>query len=131
MSGEHFKNMKNANLFDCLKLEQTRLVPTSLRHIHAGYSEAPLEFHLKPETVKKLSFKVPWGGTLYGFVHPKAAIKERLGLKSDITCVTVSDWDGRFVLIFETENEADAAAYNVSQNDVIKLLENCCKPIDF
>lgn len=127
MSGEHFKNMKNANLFDCLRIEQVRLVPTSLRNINAGFSEVPLEFHLKPETVKKLSFKVPWGGVVYGFVHPKTEIKERLGLKSDITCVTISDWDGRFVLIFETENEADAAAYNVSENDVLKLINECCK----
>lgn len=131
MSGEHFKNIKDANLFDCLKLTQTRLVPTALRQVHAGYSEAPLEFHLKPETVKKLSFKVPWGGVVYGFVHPKAEIKERLGLASDITSITISDWDGRFVLIFETANEADAAAYNVSEKDVLKLLEECCKPINF
>lgn len=131
MLDEHFKNIKDANLFDCLKIAQTRLVPTSLRHIHAGYSEVPLEFHLKPETVKKLSFKVPWGGIIYGFVRPKAQIKERLGLASDITTVTVSDWDGRFVLIFETVNEADAAAYNVSEKDVLKLLEECCKPINF
>ena len=131
MSGEHFRNIKDANLFDCLKITQTRLVPTSLRNIHAGCSEVPLEFHLKPQTIKKLSFKVPWGGVVYGFVRPKNEIKERMGLASDITFVTVSDWDGRFVLIFETVNEADAVAYNVSEKDVLTLLEECCKPIDF
>lgn len=130
MSGEHFENIKDADLFDCLCIAQTRLVPTSLRHMHAGFSEAPLEFHLKPETVKKLSFKVPWGGVVYGFVRPKAEIKERLGLASDITCVTVSDWDGRFVLIFETVHDADTVAFNVSEKDVLRLLEECYKPMD-
>lgn len=131
MSGEHFHNIKDANLFDCLNTAQTRLVPSKLRHIPAGRSELPIEFHLKPETVKKLSFKVPWGGVIYGFVHPKEKIKERLGLRSDITEVTVSDWDGRFVLIFETVNEVDTAAFNVAENDVIRLIEECRRPIDF
>lgn len=130
MSGERFKNIKDVYLFDYLCIAQTRLVPTSLRNIHAGYSEAPLEFHLKPKTVKKLSFNVPWGGVLYGFVRPKAEIRKRVGLASDITCVTVSDWDGRFLLIFETANEADTVAYNVNEKDVLRLLEECCKPMN-
>lgn len=131
MIDKRFKNIKDADLFDCLDIRKTRLVPTSLRYVNAGYSEAPLEFHLKPETAKKLPFKVPWGGVVYGFVHSKKEIKERLGIKSNITGVTLSDWDGRFVLIFETENEVDTAAYNVSESDVLKLLNECNKPLNY
>ena len=61
MSGGHYENIKNANLFDCLSIAQTRIVPSNLRNVPAGYSEVPLVFHLKPETVKKLTFKVPLG----------------------------------------------------------------------
>ncbi len=128
MAREHFDNTRDAALFDCLSIAGTRLVSRDLRHLPGGYSEAPLEVHLKPETAAKLSFEVPYGGVLYGFVHPREAIRQRLGLPSPITDVTISDWDGRFVLIFETQNEADALALNVSGADVLRLLESCRRP---
>ena len=130
MSGGHYDNIKNANLFDCLSISQTRIVPSNLRNVPAGYSEVPLVFHLKPETVKKLTFRVPWGGIIYGFVNSASRLREKLGFNSAITDITVSDWDGRFVLIFETENEADSAAFNVEEADVIKLLSECRKPAE-
>ena len=130
MSGGHYENIKNANLFDCLSIAQTRIVPSNLRNVPAGYSEVPLVFHLKPEMVKKLTFKVPWGGIVYGFVNSASKLKEKLGLNSAITDITVSDWDGRFVLIFETESEADSVAFNVEKADVIKLLSECRKPAE-
>lgn len=130
MSGGHYDNIKDANLFDCLSISQTRIVPSDLRNVPAGYSEVPLVFHLKPGTVKKLSFKVPWGGVVYGFINSAPALKEKLGLGSKITDVTISDWDGRFMLIFETKNEKDSVAYNIEGKDVIKLLNECRRPIE-
>ncbi len=130
MSGGHYKNIKNANLFDCFGISQTRIVPSNLRNVPAGYSEVPLVFHLKPETVKKISLKVPWGGVVYGFINSAPAIKEKLGLNSNIADVAISDWDGRFMLIFETENGADSVAFNVEEKDVIKLLEECRRPAE-
>ena len=88
----------------------------------------PLVFHLKPETAKKLSFRVPWGGVVYGFINSAHALREKLGLGSNITDVAISDWDGRFMLIFETENETDSVAFNVEEKDVIKLLSECRRP---
>ena len=130
MSGGHYDNIKNANLFDCLSISQTRIVPSNLRNVPAGYSEVPLVFHLKPETVKKLAFKVPWGGVVYGFANSAQQTEQRLGLNSRITDITVSDWDGRFMLIFETENEADSVAFNVAEEDVIKMLNECRRPAE-
>lgn len=130
MSDGHYDNIKNANLFDCLSISQTRIVPSNLRNVPAGYSEVPLVFHLKPETVKKLEFRVPWGGIVYGFANSAAALKEKLGLASPITDITVSDWDGRFMLIFETESETDSVAFNVEETDVIKLLNECRRPAE-
>ena len=130
MSGGHYENIKNANLFDCLDISQIRLVPAKLRNVPIGYSEVPLIFHLKPETVKKLSFKVPWGGVVYGFANSSQRIEQKLGLGSRIIDITVSDWDGRFMLIFETENEADSIAFNVDRKDVIRLLNECRRPAE-
>lgn len=128
MSMGHYNNIRNANLFDCLDISQVRIVPSNLRNLPAGYSEVPLVFHLSQETVKKLPFKVQWGGIIYGFINGAPALKKKLGLASAITDVTVSDWDTGFVLIFETLNEADSAAFNVSAKDVLTLLENCRRP---
>ncbi len=130
MSGGHYENIKNANLFDCLDISQIRLVPSKLRNVPIGYSEVPLIFHLKSETVKKLSFEVPWGGVVYGFANSSQQTEQKLGLGSPITDITVSDWDGRFMLIFETENEADSIAFNVDEKDVIKLLNECRRPAE-
>ena len=130
MSGGHYENIKNANLFDCIGISQIRLVPSKLRNVPVGYSEVPLIFHLKSETVKKLSFKVPWGGVVYGFANSSQRIEQKLGLGSRIIDITVSDWDGRFMLIFETENEADSIALNVDGKDVIRLLNECRRPAE-
>lgn len=64
MSGGHYENIKNANLFDCLDISQIRLVPAKLRNVPIGYSEVPLIFHLKPETVKSCRLKFR-GAALY------------------------------------------------------------------
>ncbi len=130
MSGGHYNNIKNANLFDCFSISQTRIVPSNLRNVPAGYSEVPLVFHLKPKTVKKLSIKVPWGGVVYGFVNSASSVKKKIGLNSNIADIAISDWDGRFVLIFETENEADSVAFNVAEDDVLKLLNECRRPAE-
>ena len=131
MPREHYNNIRDANLFDILDSNRTRLIAAKLRNVPCGISEIPLEFHLKPKTVKKLSFHIPWGGMIYGYVHPKKEIQSKLGIKSEIKSAAISDWDGRFVLIFETENEADSIAYNISGNDVIRLLESCRHPSEY
>ena len=130
MSAKRYKNIKSANLFDCLSISQTRLVPSNLRNILGGFSEVPLIFHLKPETVEKLSFRVPWGGIIYGFANSAAALKEKLGLSSKIVDITVSDWGDSFMLIFETEEETDSVAFRVEEGDVLKLLEECRRPTE-
>ena len=53
MSGGHYENIKNANLFDCLDISQIRLVPAKLRNVPIGYSEVPFIFHLKIRNGKK------------------------------------------------------------------------------
>ena len=52
-------------------------------------------------------------------------MQEKLGLSDKITNVTIADWDDRFVLIFDTEKSTGAAAFYISGEDVLLLLENC------
>lgn len=125
---DHYRNTRDGNLFDYLSADRTRLISQKLRHLPCGVSEIPLEFHLKPESVKKLSFSVPWGGVIYGFTRPRAEFEQKLGVRSRITGATVSDWDGQFVLIFETADETESAAFRVSASDVWLLLEGARRP---
>lgn len=128
MAAQHYENMKNARLFDLISIRRTRTVTADIRDLPGGISEIPIEFQLKHNTADKLSFSVPWDGVLYGFVHPKSQIMQRLGAKAQPTKLTVADWDDSFALIYETANPKDTGAFYVSGDDVIKLLEECRRP---
>ena len=131
MSGEHFQNIMNASLFDYISAYDVRLVPSSIRNEYPGRTEIPLELHFKPSTVKKLSYSVPWGGVLYGFVRNADELSQKIGIKSELVRVTVSDWDERFVLIFGAQSEKDTLAFNISEEDALKLAGSCLRPPRF
>ncbi len=130
MAPKHYENMKEALLSELLTAELARLVPSSLRTLSGGYTEIPLEVRLRPETAEKLSYRIPWDGTLYGFVRGKEALRMRLGLPVPPESVTLSDRKGRFTLIFETEPAESTAAFSVSEAEVLALLEQCRRPAD-
>lgn len=128
MAPKHYENMKDASLSEYISVDLTRLVPESLRKIHGGFTEVPLEIQLKPKSAARLSFPVPWDGILYGFVRGKEALRQKLGFDLPVQSATISDWNGTFVLIFETEETEQTAAFRVGGNDVLYLLEHCRRP---
>lgn len=128
MVNEHYSNMRNVSLFDFLSSECTRTIPSEVRDLPFGISEIPIEFNLKKAILKKLSFKTPQDGILYGYVKPKELIKKRLNIQSELKNITISEWDNVFVLVFETEKDSETIAFYINQDDVIKLLESCLRP---
>lgn len=125
MAPEHYKNIKDGVLSNYITSNITRTVLQAQSIETGGVTEMPIEFHLKKKSVSKLSFKVPWDGVLYGYVRGRRQMQEKLGLSDKITNVTIADWDDRFVLIFDTEKSTGAAAFYISGEDVLLLLENC------
>lgn len=125
---KHYDNMREAPLSEYITVDTARLVPEPLRNISGGYSEIPLEIQLQSKTAEKLSFYVPWDGVLDGFIKGKEALRQKLGLTLPIQSATISDWDEGFVLIFETAQVSQTAAFKINEKDVLYLLENCRRP---
>lgn len=127
MSPKHYANMRDVSLPDYITPNIVRTISESARKIRGGPSEIPLVIQLKKGTAERLSFPVPWDGMLYGFIRGKEALRVRAGLELPIRSATLSDWDGRFALILETEKLGQTAAFSVKNEDVIFLLENCLR----
>ena len=128
MAPKHYENMKDAHLSEFITVETARLVTEALRNYSKGYTEIPLEIQLQWQTAEKLSYSVPWDGVLDGFIRGKEELRQKLGLTLPIQSVTISDWDEGFVLIFETANVSQTAAFRIGEEDVLYLLENCRRP---
>jgi hypothetical protein len=120
-----YKNAEHITLSDYIPADKFRTVISEYRHIGGGYSEIPVEIHMKPEFVKTLSFKVDWDGVVYGHVRGKRDILEKLSEFSSIRLITISDWDGQFRVIFEGTEENKEKAFFVKPEEVRELLENC------
>ena len=127
MAPKHYENMKDVSLFAYVTPDIVRTIPESQRDIPGGLTETPLEIHLKKKSAKRLSFHVPWDGILYGFIRGKDRFRAKAGLILPIKSATISDWDRQFVLILETEDANQTAAFSVKTDDVIYLLENCLR----
>lgn len=125
---KHYENITDASVSDYLNANMARLVLDSQRNLQGGFTEVPLEVQLQRNTASKLSFEVPWDGILYGFVRGKEALRQKLGLDLPIQSVTISDWNGKFALIFETKKADQTAAFRISEKEVLNLLENCRRP---
>jgi hypothetical protein len=120
-----YKNAEQITLSDYIPADNFRTVTSECRHDGAGYSEVFVEIHMKPAFVKTLSFKVDWDGIIYGYVHSKRDISERLGGFESLEIITISDWDERFRIIFESADKKDEKSFFVSASEVRELLENC------
>ena len=128
MAPKHFDNIREAALSEYITVDTARLVPEPLRNISGGYTEIPLEIQLQSKTANKLSFVVPWDGVLDGFIRGKEALQQKLGLTLPIQSATISDWDEGFVLIFETAQPGQTAAFKIDEKDVLYLLNHCRRP---
>lgn len=119
-----YKNAESVKLADYIRADKFRTIPAECRHSGGGFSEIPMEIHMKKPFADTLSFNVEWDGIVYGYVRGKVEISEKLaGL--NIKQITLTDWDDRFQLLFEGEKETDERPFFVSCEDVRLLLESC------
>lgn len=122
---ERYKDVQLGKLSDYLTPDRFRTVGEDARFVPPGISEFAVEIHLKPKSGKKLSFPLPWDGIIYGCARSKQAMKEKLQLTSNIAKAFITDWDSKFLLLFELADGSELPAAYVSELDVLMLLENC------
>ena len=124
---ERYKNVRFGSLDEYITPDKFRTIGEDMRHISPGITEFAVEIHMKYELKSKLSFKTPWDGIIYGFARSKRALKEKLGLKSDIKTAYLIDWDDKYLFLIETENQGEYPVAYVPSEDIINLLENCMR----
>ena len=124
MVKEHYSDAVDCALSDFVTPSKFRTVLFEQHNLPGGITEIPVEISLTKETAAKLSFKVPADGILYGFARIKPLVREKFGVNS--AKLYIIDWEVRFVLVFELGNQTEKAFY-VKQEEVIYLIENCCR----
>ena len=122
---ERYKNVKFSSLNEYITPEKFRTIGNDMRHIPMGITEFAVEIHMKYKLQSKLSFQTPWDGIIYGCARDKRALKEKLGLKSDIKTAYLIDWDDKYLFLIEMENQGECPVAYVPNEDIVTLLENC------
>lgn len=122
---KHYENIRKVTLSDYIPADSFRTVMPPQWEGSAGYSELPVAITIKKTAAAKLSFNIPWDGMVYGFVRNKFDLKEKLGMKEVPLSAVLNDWDGHFLLVFESGDRADTRTFEVVEKEVIDLLENC------
>lgn len=122
-----YKNVKFCSLNEYITPDRFRTVGDDMRHIPIGITEFAVEVHMKHESKRKLSFKTPWDGIIYGCARDKRVLKQKLELKSDIKTAYLIDWDEQYLFLLELENQQEYPVAYVPGEDIINLLENCIR----
>ena len=76
MAENHYRDAVPCKLSDYITPDIFRTVMYDQLKIPGGITEISVEIMLKKETAKKLSFKVPRDGMVYGFARIKPKVKE-------------------------------------------------------
>ena len=113
MVKEHYSDAVNCALSEYITPAKFRTVLFEQHKQPGGITEVPVEITLSKETVKKLSFRVSGDGMLYGFARIKPLIREKFG--AEAVKIYMNDW------------EVKEKAFYIKQEEVIELLENCCR----
>lgn len=121
-----YNDAKFVTLGEFITPDKFRTILPEYRKIGGGVSEIPVEIQTKPPFTKSLSFKVGWDGIIYGYVRGKKEISAKLGGIPTIVKITVTDWDDRFLMVFEG-NENEEIPFFVKSEEVRDLLENCLR----
>lgn len=124
---ERYKNVEFGKLSDFITPDKFRTIDEGTRRIPMGVTEFAVEIQLKKNMRKKLSFKTPWDGIIYGCARSKQELKDKLGLESDIKMAYIVDWDDKFLIMLELSNSKEKPIVYVSGSDVAELLENCIR----
>ena len=124
MAKEHYRDAAPCKLSEFVTPDRFRTVLYEQLHLPGGLTEIPVEIMLKKDTAKKLSFKVPRDGMLYGFARIRPTVKERFGAENAM--MYINDWDDKFVVVFDLGSNVEKAFFVTSQ-EVVDLLENCIR----
>ena len=124
MAEIRYKDAAVCRLSDFVTPDKFRTVTYEQLRYPGGITEIPVEILLKKDTAKRLSFKVPRDGMLYGFARIRPAVREKFGTEN--AKLYINDWDDKFVMIFELEGKGEKA-YIVTADEVVYLIENCMR----
>ncbi len=124
---KHYDEIKECKLSDVFLTEHFRLVNYEDRDVPHGISELTVMLDLKKDVSKKLSYKIPWGGELYGFVRNKREIYKNIG-NDTVTKLTISDWGTHCIIVFEDDKGKEGPVFSVSKEEIVELLEKCMRP---
>ncbi len=124
---KHYDEVKACKLSDIFKISHFRLVNYEEKDIPHGISELVVVLDLKKDFGKKLSYKIPWDGQLFGFVRSKNEVYQNIEAQG-ATKLTISDWDDKCMIIFEDKNGKEGPVFSVDKEDIVDLLEKCRRP---
>lgn len=127
MKKYHYNNIENADGMDLFPVEDFRLIPEEAREVPCGISEIPVKVDMHKKFAKSLSFKTSWDFELYGFVKCKKILFSKTGC-DDTVSIHISDWDDKFIVIFENKDGDEKPVYSVKNDYVKNLLDKCIKP---
>ena len=100
-------------------------------HMKKTSTEIGVEIDLKDTFLQKLSFKAPWDGKLYAYARITKEFEQLCNeiniAAKEIKLMYLEDWDAKFSLIIEGENNNRELSFYVSSFDVLELLMNCCR----
>lgn len=124
MAENRYKDAVQCRLSEHIVPNKFRTVMYDQLDIPGGDTEIFVEITMKKETAKRLSFKVPRDGMLYGFARIKPEVQELFGAED--AKLFINDWDSKFVMIYELD-ESTEKAFFVTSDEVVNLLENCMR----
>ncbi len=124
MAKNHYSDVSECKLSEFITPDIFRTVLYEQLDVPGGITEVPVEITLKKDAAKKLSFKIPADGILYGFARIRSLVQERFG--AETVKVYINDWEVKFVLVFELDTKQEKAFY-ITESEVIELLENCIR----
>jgi hypothetical protein len=123
MSGNHYTDAAQCKLSDHITPDVFRTVLyEQYKMPGGGVSEIPVEITLKKENAKRLCFKAPSDGLLYGFARIRPKVNELFGAQK--AKLFINDWDDKFVMVYELD-EKDEKAFFITIDEVLDLLEKC------
>ena len=117
MAKNHYSDVSECELSEFI-------TPDIFRTVLYEQLDVPVEITLKKDAAKKLSFKIPADGILYGFARIRPLVQKRFG--AETVKVYINDWEVKFVLVFELDTKQEKAFY-ITESEVIELLENCIR----
>ncbi len=124
---KRYEKIQAIELNKLFRVDNFRLIREEHRKVPGGISEIAIKVDLKKDFAKKLNFKTPWDGELYAFVNCKKVLFKTTGY-DNTKKITISEWDEKFVVIFEDNNVHEEPIYSIDKVEFKHLLENCRKP---